>query len=280
MESAASLLFMHGWATDSSVWDGSAKEIAGGRVYHALDLPGHGGVENWDSETLDPAGREIARVTNAAPKSNGTDTGSIIGIGWSLGGMALLSAAAKDPGLFKGLVLVSTGASFVTRPGFEFGTPRARVRMMVEGMRKSAEETLKGFYPLNFTTEEAKSAEAKDFISRYAPPGPVLCTEPGSGRPPGCYPTFDYTEITNALAALGAIDLRAEAKALKVPTLIIHGTEDLVCPIEAGRALHELLEKSTHSTMTRFTGAGHAPFITERDRFNRTVIDFIKTLER
>jgi pimeloyl-[acyl-carrier protein] methyl ester esterase len=266
---ATSLLFMHGWGTDSSVWDGSAKEIADGRPWRALDLPGHGGTERWDSETLAPALREIAAVT-AEADGNGT-----IGIGWSLGGMALLKAASLEPTLFKALVLVSTGASFVARPGLEFGAPRARVRMMLEGMRNKTEETINKFYPLNFTAEEAKSRQAKEFISHYAPPGPIRCTAPGSTEPPGCYPAFDYTEITNALAALGSIDLRAEAKGLTVPTLILHGAKDSVCSVEAGTALHELLK---NSKMERFTETGHAPFITRRERFNRVVADFIKTL--
>jgi pimeloyl-[acyl-carrier protein] methyl ester esterase len=272
MTTTASLLFVHGWGTDSSVWDGSTKEIADGRPYRTIDLPGHGGTENWDSETLAPALREIAAIT-AEADGNGT-----IGIGWSLGGMALLGAAALKPALFKALVLVSTGASFVARPGFEFGMPMARVRMMLEGMRQNAEETISKFYPLNFTAKEAKSRQAKEFISQYAPPGPVRCTEPGSAEPPGCYPAFDYAEITNALAALGSIDLRAEAKDLKIPTLIVHGTEDSVCPIEAGTALHALLADSARSKMERFIETGHAPFITKRERFNRVVADFIKTL--
>ncbi len=262
-------LFVHGWGTDSYVWNGIAKEISGGSECRKIDMPGHGGTGKWDTDTLAPALREIKTVTG------NTEHGYIIGVGWSLGAMALLSAAAKKPGLFKALVLIGAGASFINREGFEHGQPGGRVTVMIDGMSSSPEETIKKFYPLNFTASEMELPPVKEFIKRYSPPGPIECTEPGGNRPPGCYPKFDYAGITNALCALYGIDLRGSLAAVRAPALIIHGTKDTVCPVEAGRNLHTLLK---NSKIEEFADSGHAPFLTERQRFIGSVQKFLKEI--
>ncbi len=269
------LLLVHGWATDSYVWDGIVKEIAGEVRCHSIDLPGHGGLNHWDSDNLTPALREIEAKTETVTDMD--ITGGIIGIGWSLGAMALLKAQAERPGLFSGLILIGAGASFIKRPGFEYGQSKIRLKKMIDGMKDDAFETVEKFYPLNFTPTELEQPEVKEFINRYAPPGPVSCTEPNDKRPPGCYPAFNYEEITSALVTLGNIDLREETKKINVPTLIIHGTKDSVLPVEAGTALHGML---TDSKMVCFEASGHAPFITEQTRFNEIVKTFINEVEQ
>ncbi|MBD2900539.1 Arylesterase [Actinomadura sp. RB99] len=69
-------------------------------------------------------------------------------------------------------------------------------------------------------------------------------------------------------------DLREEAAALRVPTLILHGDADASAPIDlCGRRLAELVPGNRYK---EYAGAGHGIFITHADQINQDLLDFIK----
>lgn len=257
-----SLLFVHGWATDRWVWEPYAEAFKGIDSCN-VNLPGHGGPGSWDSPTLLPAVREVTRqIDNRA--------GNILGIGWSLGAQALIASALESRAKFKGLILVGATPSFVTKEDFPCGQSKALVKRMLMDMKKDPGETLKRFYPLNFTEPE-KSGRVKEFLERYRYPGPILC----DGPIPGCFPAFKYDEITRALEALYSNDLRETLKGLDLPVLIVHGEMDGIVPIGAGEYL---ASKINGARLEVYEKTGHAPFITEMERFKGTVKKFMDSL--
>lgn len=260
MNKAAPILFVHGWATDSWVWEGFARSL--GRDFHNIDLPGHGGRGKWAEPTLAPAISEIERYLSGLPDRSAT------GIGWSLGAEALIASSLQSR-KFKNLILVGGTPSFVEREGFPCGQSRALVKRMILDMRKDPEETVNRFYGLNFTGSEITSEQAKRFMERYKYPGPVVC----GTEAPGCFPAFRYDEITKALEALYSMDLRDGLGRLDIPALIIHGALDTICPPDAGRFLASNIKGAE---LVIFENAGHAPFLTEAARFNRVASDFLE----
>ncbi|MBO2463365.1 alpha/beta fold hydrolase [Actinomadura violacea] len=69
-------------------------------------------------------------------------------------------------------------------------------------------------------------------------------------------------------------DLRAEAAAISVPVLIIHGDADASAPIAiCGRPLVDLVPDNRYK---EYPGAAHGIFITHRDQINQDILDFIK----
>jgi len=263
-------LFIHGWATDSHVWQGLAEEIAGENDIINLDLPGHGGPSRWALPTLDPAVVEVSKKIATLPDR------SVIGVGWSLGAQILMAAAVRFEKKFSGIVLVGATPCFVSKADFPSGQSPALVRRMIMDMKKDPAATVERFYSLNFTEEEVTTPEAKGFMEYYKYPGPVKCTEAGAG-PPGCFPAFRYEEITKALEALYNADLRGILEGIKIPVLIIHGTKDNVTPFEAGEYLAENIKGAA---LERFESAGHAPFITARAGFIRRVKGYCEGLLR
>lgn len=258
------ILFVHGWSTDKEVWAGTIDSLGSERVIN-LNLPAHGGKLKWGEPTLKPATDEIAL------HASGIADGSIIGVGWSLGAQALLSMAAIDKKKFKALVLVGATPCFLEKDDFPWGQPRALVKRMLIDMKMDAPSALERFYPLNFTDNEAKTEAASEFLKRYRFPGPVNC----AGEAPGCFPLFDYAGITTALEALYNTDMREILKNISVPVLLIHGGKDIVTPVGASRLLESRMKVAS---LTVFEDAGHAPFITEPERFNRTLKGFLEIL--
>ena len=92
-------------------------------------------------------------------------------------------------------------------------------------------------------------------------------------RDPGLTPAPEAACET--LSCLATADLRTAAAALDVPTLIIHGTADRVCPCAAGRWLHDAIPGSR---LLAIEGCGHVPFVTNRERVGRALEDFIAGL--
>ncbi len=254
-------MLVHGWATDSSVWEGR-NAITRGEVLN-IDLPGHGGKAVWDEPTLAPAIKEIFNAVSGFPD------GSVTAIGWSLGAEALIAASLEDPRKFHSLVLVAATPCFVEKEDFPWGQPKALVKRMLMDMKKEPGATLERFYPLSFTEEEMKGKGAREFIERFRYPGPIRC----DADTPGCFPAFRYGEITKALEALYNTDLRDGLNKIAVPTLIVHGGLDNVCPVGAGRYLAARIKGAR---LVIFEDAGHAPFITEPERFDDTIREFYR----
>lgn len=64
-----------------------------------------------------------------------------------------------------------------------------------------------------------------------------------------------------------------DLKAIKVPTLIIHGVHDKVVPFELGEIQHEAIRSSI---FIPFEFSGHGSFYDEKDRFNHELMKFIE----
>ncbi|WP_116125974.1 alpha/beta fold hydrolase [Lewinella sp. IMCC34183] len=80
---------------------------------------------------------------------------------------------------------------------------------------------------------------------------------------------IDYIE------AFAKTDFRNDLKKITVPSLIIHGEDDKIVPIEVGgNATAELLPKAIYH---KYADAPHGLFYPHRERLNRDLLSFIKT---
>src|SRR3990167_1492793 len=98
------LVFLHGWATDSLVWQHQVEEFSKKHKVVTIDLPSHAEKDVWSEPTLKPSVEKLLRITHHTPRTTksplppfykGGNRG-IIGIGWSLGGQVILEAAVKN----------------------------------------------------------------------------------------------------------------------------------------------------------------------------------------
>lgn len=259
----APLVFVHGWGTDSHVWEEAARGF--GERAIKVDLPGHGGQSRWDEASFAPAVREIGESVRPFGRDKA------VGVGWSLGAMALIASLTEMKDSFRALVLVGATPCFVEKDDFPWGQPKALVKRMIMDMKKDPATTVDRFYGLNFTDEEKKSPSAAAMIKRYAFPGPVNC----DGDKPGCFPSFDYDGITRALEALYMADLRETLRTIDIPVLLVHGRLDMVCPVGAAEYMGSRIKGAR---LEVFKNAGHAPQVTQPELFEKTLRDFLAGL--
>jgi len=177
-----------------------------------------------------------------------TNYESPILIGWSYGGMLAIGHAVKNPDKIKALVLVGCSAKFTE------GMPPAVIRNIKRNLSKDFKTTMENCYTTFFSKGE--EAAMREFIARQGLP--------------------DKKNMIDILDQLLILDQRPILNDIKAPTLIIHGGKDAVCPLEGGRSLHRGIKGSR---LYIIKDAGHAPFYTKAEEFNKILEGFLETLD-
>ncbi len=216
-----------------------------------LDLPGHSGDDRWDEPTFKPG---VEKIRDAI-KANDT-----IAIGWSLGGNLLLSLALEKPERLKGIVLIGSTPSYVKRVNFSYGQSKSVVRRMRIDLGVDFHGTMGRFYQTNFSDLEKNDGEYQTYIDRLKKTRESL----------------NEDDMIRALDALAEENLTEDISSINFPTLLVHGSLDIVCPVGASRYL---MDKLPEAELKIIEGAGHAPFLTRPKEFNTIVRNFIDKLK-
>ncbi|SFL36865.1 pimeloyl-[acyl-carrier protein] methyl ester esterase [Paenibacillus sp. 1_12] len=163
--------------------------------------------------------------------------------GWSLGGLLALRLAAK--GLADGLVLFAATAQFTrSKEENDRGWTNAYVRQMMKGLSKDRHAVETSFRQLLFTETERESDLEKNL--------PTI----GSWTTPALIAGLQILQSEECLSQLPLIEC---------PVLIVHGTEDKICPYGAALEMLTLLPQAELMTISR---CGHVPFMGREDQIS------------
>ncbi|WP_442035794.1 alpha/beta fold hydrolase [Pseudoduganella sp. RAF19] len=79
----------------------------------------------------------------------------------------------------------------------------------------------------------------------------------------------------HAITAFSETDFRADLAKITVPTLVLHGSDDQICPIElTGAPAAKLLR---NARLAVYEGGSHGLLITEKDKLNADLLAFLKS---
>lgn len=236
------LVLLHGWGMNLRVFDPLRDALAPHFRVTALDLPGHG--QSLWPQSLNEA-QLLAMLAEQVPP------GSTL-VGWSLGGQLGLLLAA-DPALaIQRLVLIASTPRFVRGLDWPHGLADATVLEFAAQLARDPAGTVASFLEL----QVRGSTGAAAVLGRLT----HALQAHGAARPDA---------LAFALALLRRNDLRALARRLPVPALVIAGEYDRVTPPQAADALARLLPRATLRLLHR---AGHAPFLSHPDEVLAAVL--------
>ena len=178
--------------------------------------------------------------------------------GLSMGGSVALNFGLAHPEMAKSLIVASAGSGSTNRDTFLSTGQSMADRLLSEGMLPVAEDygttnirvQLRRKDPIGFETFAR-------LLSEHSATGSALT-----------YQGFVMNRPT-------VFELEDKLKSLRVPTLIMIGDEDEPC-IEPGIFMKRTIPISGLSC---FPQSGHAINLEEPDLFNRTVLDFLTTVE-
>ncbi|APE38015.1 alpha/beta hydrolase [Nocardia mangyaensis] len=231
------ILFVHGFCNSMESFHFQRRDLArqwGTRVRMVFfDLRGHGrsGTPSTDSCTVDQLGRDVAAVLRECAPS-----GPVVLVGHSLGGMAVLAAAARFPELFATRVvavgLLCTAAAEVTATG----VLQLLRHPAIDGFRVAV-RTAPALVQLSRSASKQLVTPVLHVTSFHGQVSPTLSR----------FTTMmiDRTPVATIEKFLKAIELHDESAALPVladlPVLVLGGAHDVVIPFGNSRALAEEL---------------------------------------
>jgi non-heme chloroperoxidase len=250
------VVFSHGWPLNSDSWDAQMQFLAskGYRVV-AHDRRGHGrSSQPWDGNDMDHYADDLATVLNTLDLKKAT------------------------------LVGFSTGGGEVARYIGRHGTSRVSKAVLISAvppfMLKTADNP-NGVPKEVFDNMRAAQLANRAELYRDIASGPFYgFNRPGAkasqgmidswwaqGMQAGAKNTYD------SIAAFSATDFRQDLKKFDVPTLVIHGDDDQIVPIDiSGKASASLIKGAK---LIVYPGAPHGLTETHKDRVNQDLLAFI-----
>jgi len=83
----------------------------------------------------------------------------------------------------------------------------------------------------------------------------------------------DLQTVIKAVSGLQRFNFVDQLEKISVPTLIVHGRDDKVIPVEEAKLMHQ---KIPNSKLVIFPKCGHATIIEKAQEFNKVVIEFLE----
>lgn len=248
------LVLLHGWAQSMACWgDAVIEPLTEKYRVVAVDLRGHGysGAPAGGYDDPQIWAGDVAAVLNAENITSGA-----VLLGWSYGGLVLcdyLSVFGSDA--VGGVVLVAAITSIGR--GEQGGRVGHAMRAAIPG---------------------AMSEESRVAIRALGSFGNAL-TGPGPGLGERAQALFGASLSTRPRVRAAVFDRAISHDAvlteLDVPALVIHGTDDSIVDISAGRWAAELIQNARGSW---WEGVDHGPFVADPGRFVAEVTEFVEAL--
>ncbi|MFW2439556.1 MAG: alpha/beta fold hydrolase [Arenicellales bacterium] len=214
------VLMLHGWGFPATVFSPLKDLLAAEFDVSAPDRPGYAGntviTDSYDITCLDsPA----------------------LLIGWSLGGLAALQLALRQPEKVTGLVLFATTPCFVNRPDWTLGMDSAVFDAFRKQVNADPAISMQQFVRLN--AGRRPDRQSKKVLSDLSSKASAQALQQG-------------------MSELAEIDLRDAVTEIDLPVLLLHAADDRVVPAAASCWLQENIPNAKH---LEFQSGGHAFFL-------------------
>ncbi|MDA2891963.1 alpha/beta hydrolase [Mycolicibacterium sp. BiH015] len=249
------VVLSHGWPLNADAWEATALFLATrGHRAIAHDRRGHGrSSQTWHGNEMDTYADDLATLIETLDLNDVTLVGHSTGGGEIVRYLALHGSARVAK-----LVLVSAVPPLMLR------SDNNPAGLPVE------------------TFDALRSGEATDRSQLYRD----LADGPFSGHnrkgevSQGVRDAFWLQSMTcghraayECIAAFSATDFRPDLAAIDVPTLVIHGDDDQIVPIDvSGIRSADMIAGAVLKT---YEGAGHGLPDTDRDRLHKDLLEFI-----
>lgn len=241
--SAPPLVFINGLGGQLESWFYQVRHFEKTREVLCFDHRGNG-----RSPLILGEARVQTYVADLLLLLDAQDFGPADFVGISFGGRVLQALALQAPERVRRMVLVASAAA----PSL---SDRSRILREMGGM--SADQIFENIVPLLFSRSYILANEKR--LSAFAR---------GRARKP-----LDPQGLWMQWEALAHFDVRASLGQVPHRTLVIHGTQDALCPFSAAETLVAGLPKATLSVME---GVGHSPQVEDWEAFNQSLDRFLK----
>ena len=235
------IVFLHGVGSDKSVWHPQLDHFGRTRRAVAFDYPGYGDSDPAPKGTTRD---DYASAIISAMHELGIDRAHVCGL--SLGGVIAIAMNHADSERCASLILADT---FAAHPDGQAIYERSLAAS--NDLRAMAEARVDVL--LAQPADPAIRSGVVETMARIAPAAYCIGSE-----------------------AVWLADQRDRAEHIRVPTLVLCGTEDKVTPPSLSRELAHLIPGARYEPIER---AGHLTNLERADEFNTLVSAFIRAVD-
>jgi len=237
------LVFLHGVGGGHHAWEGQLPYFGGlGYPSHSWDQPGYGKspiVEPYDLERVCAALALLIDKLSDEP---------VVLVGHSMGGFIAQEAYVRHPKLVKALALCFTS------PAFGGGSSEFAKKFIADRIASLDEgRTMAEIAARLIPTMGSNSKLAEQIMA---------------GVPPDTY--------RKAVLLLTTFDRRRELANIKVPTLVLSGSDDKTAPASV---MEKMASKIPGADYVCLPGCGHLGPMDRPDEFNAALLAFLKKHE-
>lgn len=250
------ILLVHGWATSGAFFGDLGRRLARRHRVIVPTLRGHGGIRpNVGELTLEHLGADLVDLSEALDLTN------VIAVGWSMGAMALWSAAGRMKGRLAGLIVEDMSPRLVCDAAWSFGLGGAYTATDID------------FSVQEMTTDWA------GYVQKSAP----RMFAPGTREHDPDLVSWTIEQMMEAEPAamaqlwrsMATEDFRNSLAGLGCPMLVLRGAESQIYP-EGAAAF--IAANGRRSEFANIPGAGHVPHLEAPDIFLNHVEAFARAL--
>ncbi|MDX2320319.1 MAG: pimeloyl-ACP methyl ester esterase BioH [Moritella sp.] len=247
------LVLLHGWGLNSACWQSIVPLLSAHYRLHLIDLPGFG--FSYDSHA---ASRTLADITDALVT---VAPANAIWLGWSLGGLCATHFALQHPQRVVSLMTVASSPKFMAATASDelpawSGIAGSVLTQFQQQLQQNLPQTINRFLAIQGMGSETAKQDIKQLKSLLA-----------------ARPQPHSQALSNGLALLETVDLRAQLPLLAMPFYRCYGRLDSLVPQATVTWMDNYLPQSSSSI---FNASSHAPFISEPVLFVNKLQTFIK----
>ena len=251
------VLLSHGWPLTADSWESQMLHLAqhGYRVI-AHDRRGHGrSSQPWDGNEMNTYADDLAALIEEL------DLRDLVLVGFSTGGGEVARYVGRHgTGRVARIILVSAVPPLMLKTS---GNPKGLAQAVFDGLRE-------------------KSLSDRSQLYKDLAAGPFFgYNRPGAKPSQGVIDAFwlqglmgGHKNTYDCIKAFSETDFTEDLKRFDVPTLVIHGDDDQIVPIDAaGRSTVKLVPGARLIVYER---APHGITDTHKERLNQDLLDFIR----
>ncbi|WML32604.1 alpha/beta hydrolase [Clostridium sp. OS1-26] len=249
-EGKKTILFIHGWPANHKLFEYQFDQLPQmGYRCIGVDIRGFGNSDKpWRGYSYDRLADDIRCVVETLRLHDFTLAGHSVG-----GAIAIrYMARHKGYGVSKLALFAAAAPSFTKRPGFPYGLTKEEVTKIIQDTYNDRPKMLQGFGDM--------------FFFQYLT-GPFSDWFFQLGLQAAGWSTAKLA------TSLRDENLFSDLGEIEVPTLILHGIHDKVCPFPLAVAQKEGIK---NSKLVPFESSGHGLFYEQRDKFNKELMNFIE----
>lgn len=251
------VILIHGWPLSNEMWEYQIGFLVQNnfRVI-AYDRRGFGkSSQPWDGYDYDTLADDLKEIISQLELEDATL------VGFSMGGGEVVRYFSRHGG--KGVTkaaLISSVIPFLlkTEDNPE-GHPREKSETTASAIKEDRIAFVDNFGKIFFGINIINKPLSTSLLEYYR----MLCSFASPRATLKCAESFSNT------------DFRDELNTIDVPTLIIHGNDDKIVPIDL--TSKKAAEAIANNTYIVYDGAPHGLFYTEKDRLNEDLLDFLNS---